>query len=223
VISRPHNATGPPLALLVLILLLALGSVGVGYGLWSRTLTVEGTVRTGAVDARWKLRPCFEFYPWPDGTNAGEVEGKNVGSTKLDYLRDEAGNVLDDQVLVLTIENGYPSYAVECQIHFVVEGTIPVYVRGIRLSPGPQLTGCEPVVFLPGDESPYTLECDQLSVVWFDGLGDQLHPGWEVASSLAMHVEQPAAQDSRYRLELALCLGQWNEGATAEECFAASP
>ena len=58
-ISRTHNATGPPLALLILILLLALASVGVGYGLWARTLTIEGTVETGKVDAKWKFPGCF--------------------------------------------------------------------------------------------------------------------------------------------------------------------
>lgn len=40
-----------PALLLVLALLLALSSLGLGYGLWSKTLTIDGTVNTGKMHA----------------------------------------------------------------------------------------------------------------------------------------------------------------------------
>jgi hypothetical protein len=218
VISRPHNAAGPPLALLVLILLLALGSVGVGYGLWARTLTIEGTVETGKVDAKWSFTHCDEFYPWPGGGNEGEVEGKDVGSFTLDYLRDENGNVVDDQVLVFTIENGYPSYAVDCEVEFLVEGTIPVKVRATTIVPGPGLTDCTVV----GNQTK-TMTCDELTVIFIDNLGSQFDPPDGGASSVKVHVEQPAEQDTPYTFSVKVCMAQWNEHATADECFAAAP
>jgi len=217
VIARKH-ATGPPLALLVLILLLGLATVGVGYGLWAKTLNIEGTVETGKVDARWAFTHCNEFYPWPAGGNWGEVEGKEVGSFSLDYLRDQAGNVLDDQILVFTIENGYPSYAVDCEVEFDVEGSIPVIVRGTSIVPGPGLSHCT----LTGNQTK-TLTCDQITVVFIDNLGSQFDPPDGGASSLKVHVEQPAAQDETYTFTVQVCFAQWNEEATAEECFAEAP
>ena len=217
-IPRTHNATGPPLALLALILLFGLGSVGVGYGLWAKTLTIEGTVETGKVDARWSFTHCDEFYPWPGGGNEGEVEGKDVGSVTLVYLRDEAGTILDDQVLVLTIKNGYPSYAVDCEVEFVVEGTIPVIIRGTRIVPGQGLNHCSAA----GNQTK-TMNCDEVTVIFIDNLGGQFHPGDGGASSLKVHVEQPAEQDETYSFSVDVCMAQWNEEATAADCFAAAP
>jgi len=40
-----------PITTVLLILALALATVGVGYGLWSKVLTIDGTVFTGEVNA----------------------------------------------------------------------------------------------------------------------------------------------------------------------------
>jgi hypothetical protein len=211
-----HDSTGPPPAALILILLLALGSLGVGFGLWSKTLTIEGSVHTGEVDARWTGASCTEFHTWPDlpssPADQGELLGKDVGDWDISV------DPQDDQILHFTIWNGYPSYAVDCQVHFEVEGTIPVIVRGTAIWPGPELTNCT----LSGSNNK-TLVCDQLTVIFTDNLGSQLHPGDEAASSLTVHVEQPAQENDLYTFDVGVCMAQWNEGATAAECFAAAP
>jgi hypothetical protein len=211
-----HDSTGPPLAALILILLLALGSLGVGYGLWSKTLTIVGKVETGEVDARWKGASCTEFHTWPSlpssPADQGELLGKDVGAWNVEVDPD------DDQILHFTILNGYPSYAVDCQVHFEVQGSIPVIVRGTAVWPGQGLTNCT----LTGSNSK-TLACDELTVVFTDNLGSQLHPEDEAASSLTVHVEQPADENSLYTFDVGVCMAQWNEGATAAECFAAAP
>lgn len=196
-----------------LLLVCAAAALGVGYGLWSKSLLILGTVDTGKVDARWTLATCSEFFPWPAGGNAGEVEGKDVGwtTTQIDPI--------DPQILHVTIHNGYPSYAVDCQVHFTNSGTIPVFMRGTTLTPvSDNLTNCT----LTGNQSK-TLACDQLTVKFVDNIGAQFDPGDELASSLVVHVEQPADELATYTFSVGVCMAQWNEPATAAQCFGAAP
>jgi hypothetical protein len=210
--SKKHKRIKPSV-ILVTMLVLALAAMSTAYGLWSKTLIIEGTVNTGKVDAKWTLVTCTEFYPWPDGGFTGEFEGKDVGWTTAVI------DSVDDQIMHVTVHNGYPSYAVDCQVHFENDGTIPVIVRGTTIVPvSGNLTNCT----LTGFNSK-TLECDQLTVVFVDNLSTQLHPGDRAASSLTLHVEQPADQDSTYKFDVLVCMAQWNEAPNAAECFAASP
>lgn len=202
---------------LVLVLLLALAGLGVAYGLWSKTLTIAGTVNTGDVDAEWTGAICVDFFHWPfppEGT--GEVGGKDVGSTTA---------VIDSenpQILHFTIDNGYPSYAVDCEVEYGNTGTIPWIVRGTTIVPvSPNLTNC--TLIFTGVGQTKTLRCDQLTVVYVNNIGAQVDPGDVVASSLRAHVEQAAEEETTYEFEVVVCVGQWNEPATFGECIAAAP
>lgn len=205
-----------PIGALVLAVIVGLGGVGLSYGLWSQVLTIQGTVHTGEVDARWLYAGCFEFNSWPafptQPGDYGEVEGKEVGWWSV--LVDPA----DDHILRFAIHNGYPSYAVDCEVHFEVQGTIPVIMRGMQVVPGAGLSDC--TVEETPDGSEQTLRCDELTVVFTDNQGVQLHPGGHAASSLTAHVEQAAAENQGYEFGVLLCMAQWNEEATAAECFA---
>lgn len=203
------------LFMVFLLMLLALTTMGIAYGLWAETLVINGTVNTGEVDARWIMQGtgCFEFYPWPGGGNFGEYEDKDVGQWNIGI------DSVDDRILYITVENGYPSYAVDCSLKFEVEGTIPVYGRGTTVAPvSPNLTNC-----LLSGNSQKTLACDEMTVIFTDNIGVQLHPGDIAASNVMFHIEQPAAELATYEFAVGVCLGQWNEGATADECFAAAP
>jgi hypothetical protein len=215
-----NNVTlrAPPLTLLLLVVLIALASLGIVYGLWSETLFIDGTATTGEVDARWTSMICNEFHTWPrlpqTQEDEGEFKGKNVGSYR--YLID--GN--DDRIFHFRIDNGYPSYAVDCQVHFQVEGTVPIIVRGVSIAEvSDNLSNCELV-----NGQQITLTCDQLTVMFTTGyVGAQIHPDDTAAGSLTVHVEQPAKEGAEYEFEVKACVAQWNEAPTAEECFAAAP
>jgi hypothetical protein len=202
-----------PIILVAAVLLIALATLGVGYGLWSKTLTIKGTVNTGEIDARWVEVNCAEFYPWPEGGNPGEVEGKDVGYTEAWIDPD------NNQILHIIVTNAYPSYAVDCQVHFWIDGTIPVILRGTKIvAISDNLTGC----VLTGNQVKI-LSCDQMTIEFWDGIGTQIDPPDGGANSLRLHVEQLADQDTEYRFDVGVCFAQWNESANAEQCFAAAP
>jgi len=199
-----------PALLLAVLLVLALASLGLGYGLWSKTLTIDGTVETGSVDAVWFYASCTE------------TEDKPVGEFTVEP------DPLDQEILLVTIGNGYPSYYLDCEVHFANSGSMPLKIRAVSLpSPNP---------------------APDVTVTLIDGIGAQLEPcgftpRWDThpldvpaecqqASSLLLHIEQEADQNAgrgqvgdplAYQFGFKICLAQWNESPTAAECFAAAP
>lgn len=178
---------------LFLVLVGLLGALAVGYGLWSKTLTVEGTVHTGDFDADWDwatvsdngLDPCTNLNP-----NGCNYPRKDVGSCEV------AG--VGSQELTITIENAYPSY--ECTITAAVTntGTIPfnVLVNGGTSDPELDII-CEPP-------------------------SGQVDPGQEREGWCWVHVTQEAKERSEYTASATLCVAQWNESPTFDECVASA-
>ncbi len=192
--------------------MLALGAVAIAYGFWSGTLTIMGTVDTGAVDARWATAICQEFHTWPrlpsGPGDLGEAEGKDVGSVSATIDETNPG------LLHVLVENGYPSYAADCEVEYVNDGSVPWVIAGIAVEPvSSNLTGCA----LSGRQS-RTLSCNELTVVFVDGIGSEIFPGDLVASSLRVHVEQAAQQGTEYRFIVRVCVGPANEQPSPGDC-----
>ena len=184
---------------LFLVLIGALALLAVGWGLWSKTLTVEGTVATGDFNAQWTDvstddppgdqdgDPCTNRNP-----NECEYPPKNVGSCEAWVDED------DDQLLHVRIRNAYPSY--ECTIAASVEntGTIPFNILVDGSSADEELDiQCEPP----------------------EG---QVDPDDSVQGECWVHVRQEAKERSTYEASATLCVAQWNEDPTIEECLAAA-
>ena len=104
-----------PLGVLVMLLVLALASLGIGYGLWSKILHINGTVATGNVDVELSLGKF--------GDNETE---KDVGDCKAELLTLPPAE--QPNKIRVTVTNAYPSY--ECWVTFDVhqKGSIPVLV-----------------------------------------------------------------------------------------------
>jgi predicted ribosomally synthesized peptide with SipW-like signal peptide len=198
-------------ALLLVLVVVALAGAGVVYAHWTDTLELDAQVNTGSVQMGWTGGICSEFFswPWPPEGN-GEWGGVDVGSTAI--------RILDPHTLGLTITNGYPSYSVDCEIESTNTGSVPVIIRGWRFTPGAGLEGCTTQTFGTGS---VVATCRELTVQLIDNLGVQVDPGdpLGVASSLRVHVEQPAEQNAIFGFELEMCVTNWNEPATAAECF----
>lgn len=203
-----------PVGLAVLVVLISLALVGVVYAHWTDQLQVTGTVNTGTLSAEWLGAGCFEFYPWRGTFPSypfyyGEVEGKNVGSFSASV------DPLDPSILNFTLTNAYPSYAVDCEVHYKNSGTIPWIMRGNTIEAvTSNLTGC----VLTGIQDK-KLKCDQLTVIFNDGIGSQVHPNEGGASSLIVHVEQPAAMGATYQFRVRMCMSNWNESMTGDACL----
>lgn len=180
------------ITLLVLLLVFAVASIGIGYALWGKTLNIDGSVNTGTVNAEWVSCLCNDLGNDPN--QDGTVKDKDVGSTTC------AIDGVDPQILHFTVDNGYPSYFVDCQVEFQNTGTIPVVVKPFTL---------RAIDYTPA--SAKDADDGQLWVEFVDGVGAQVDPGVKQAGSLKIHVEQSAAQDHAYHLEVEIPLNQWNE------------
>jgi len=193
---------------LAILLLLALASLGLGYGLWAKTLTIDGTVETASVDAVWFYASCTE------------TEDKPVGEFAV------APDPNDQEILLVTLDNVYPSYYLDCQVHFANNGSMPLKIRGVSgpvPNPAPDVT----VTFIDGIGA--QLEPCGLTPAW--GTHPSLVPtNCQQASSLLLHIEQTADQNAgrglgyplAYEFGFKICLAQWNEPATAAACFVAA-
>lgn len=185
---------------LFLALIGALALLAVGWGLWSKTLKVEGTVTTGDFNAQWtevstndpsgeepSPDPCTQLNP-----NKCDYPPKDVGS--CDAWVDEQ----NDQLLHVQIENAYPSY--ECTITASVlnSGTIPFNILVDGYGSAPELDViCEPP----------------------EG---QVDPGQTAQGACWVHVKQEAKERSTYEASATLCVAQWNENPSIEDCLAAA-
>lgn len=184
------------------------------YAHWTDQLQVTGTVQTGTLRAQWQGAGCFEFYPWRGTFPSypfyyGEVEGKDVGGFSVSV------DPLDSSILNFTLTNAYPSYAVDCEVHYFNSGTIPWIMRGNTIEKvSDNLTNCT----LIGTQKK-TYKCDQLTVIFADGIGTQTEPGDEGASSLIVHIEQPAAMGATYQFRVRMCMSNWNESMTGDACL----
>jgi hypothetical protein len=106
-----------------MVLVGMLSALGVGYALWSGTLYINGTVKTGNVDAEMTLGPVTD------------IETKDVGECTA-ALVDLNADTQPEKIAV-TITNGYPSYT--CKVDFDIhsKGTIPIHVHSPKLTVDP--------------------------------------------------------------------------------------
>jgi predicted ribosomally synthesized peptide with SipW-like signal peptide len=176
-------------------LVLALGGLGVGYALWSDTVTVSGPVSTGVVRLGFTnvysdipsqcgedpniVYGDWEFTGWvytpgavscPPEYNFGDIhaveECKNVGKVKIGRI--DANDDGCYELLSVNITDAYPYYCAWISCHVVNCGTIPV-----RLYP----------VVLP------IIQDNGILIKWGDSYGAQIEP--EEDAELSFYVCNP--------------------------------
>ena len=96
------------IGLICLALVLALGTIGVGYALWSDTLFLEGTVGTGNIGLEWS-----QDIPYDD-----EAPDKDVSWATC---------IIIDDTLYIDIFNAYPSITYTIPIDLHGTGSVPVH------------------------------------------------------------------------------------------------
>jgi hypothetical protein len=209
-----------PITTVLLILALALATVGVGYGLWSKVLTIEGTVYTGEVNAQLSIEEIDKGDASLVADNGidedNEVEGKHIGRCLVELVSASPPDLdnLGPQLMRITIENGYPSYS--CFVNFNVQniGSIPIKVDQPKLY-GVNTQALD-VDFLTGNigtEGCYYNEVNGSAVppVY---VHPQLEPKEMTFCTIWVHVRQDAEQASRYTFLAKIMTHQWNEYPT---------
>jgi len=223
------------IGLLSLALVLALGTLGVGYAMWSDTLVIKGDVTTGQVSVRIDSQYDNDINPLEDPCEAGfwDVTGtspewvgnrytKNVAQTTSTY------DQIDGNWGKIIITNGYPSYwgSVIWDVHN--DGTIPVKLWSANLTEisfggTPVWTG-QMVLKIgkryyvdadtqtvdkklnAGDDFSFILSCHNCTQIDPAASGDVGY------IDVTVHVEQDAQQKSEYDFTIGFVFAQWNEG-----------
>lgn len=171
------------LALICLALVISLGGLGVGYAMWSDTVTISGPVTTGTADVCVKDVSSNEAIPGnadPQCLIGDNSEGKDVA-----YVSYE---IIDCDEVRFTVHNAYPYYSVISHFTVCNQGTIPVRWQQ------PMLTDYDPTV---------------MTLSAWDG--SQLEPGDCNDFTFQVCFLQPAQQNATYSFTIQVKYVQWNE------------
>jgi hypothetical protein len=207
------------LGLISLAMVLALGTLGVGYAHWSDTVyinqTVEtGTVKIGIIKAGVTLEQekdvatvqPLEFLepvaPWPYDTPVGAE----------DFAYNKVAVILD---------NAYPSLWADIAIYVGCVGSVPVHLTGLNIydpsgeltfewvDPPPHAANPSGFFYVTGDPD----KVEIINVVIGNLIHEpptQLHEGeWDKAD-LLFHIKQPAKQNHTYTFEFEITATQYN-------------
>jgi len=178
---------------LFLIPMIALSLVGASYALWSKTITLDGTVQTGIVDKKIVSVFCSDT-----GIDPGYTKDVASCTAEIGIGGDSASFILD---------NTYPSYNIDVTFKEKNVGTIPVKINDVLLT----LSGPGGTVSIICMGLPCDLVTPEMEVHYDDNFGVQIDPGVTVANSVNMHVRQGAVQGSSYALTVKERAVQWNE------------
>ncbi len=219
------------IGLLCLALVLALGTMGVGYSMWYQTVYINGQVNTGNVCVQWanasNLDPCpcpatspgMSYYTGSldPNFNVAAITGDPGGWPYAPagnypyYITDKnvactSVDGIGTKTLTVTIYNGYPLYYNDLEVHFINCGTIPVKLTNIQITP---------LNFTNADSPWDPTNGGQVWVSVTDGIGTQLEPNDQKAASLIFVVQESAAQGltgtSAYQFTITWTVTQWNE------------
>lgn len=114
-----------PLGLLAILLIVLLAGVGVAYGLWSETLTIDGTVNTGEVNVKFGDVNIKEGVAVNGKLTIPEPSEK-ANAANCSYEIKGAGT--DSETLVITTEGAYPSWHCFVTYEVVSTGNVPVHI-----------------------------------------------------------------------------------------------
>lgn len=193
------------IGLLCLALVLALGTLGVGYAAWIDTIYIEGTVTTGSLC--WIFADC-DLMDEDQPTNpGGDYPTATPDPTCNDGFEFEPGegyfwdldkNVgwgaqnisADGKILTVTLNNTYPSYFNELTFYVYNCGTIPLKVDHVVINGQNYTSGVPYIPFDFNSDGEYDFEIE-----WKNNWGAQIEPGGPSPEfSFWMHVLQPCPQ-----------------------------
>lgn len=214
-----------PIGMGFMVLMIALAALGVGYGLWSQRLFIQGRVNTGEVSA--VLHGAFtddDGHVNDPNLDSGDVGGcatfAEVASScdpadggpdlklrrDLDVGRCEAEISPDGITATITAQEAYPGYFCTAWLVLNNNGMLPVKIAGISVNEMP---------FAPEQPTSMDLDSDQLVdiAIRLGGIQicQQLDPNGALLMDLQQAIQADAPQQSELAYTVQVQLVQWNE------------
>jgi hypothetical protein len=218
-----------------LALVLALGGLGVGYAMWSDTVTVTTNMATGSVGIEITGQLMTDddapppYYPTatPDYTCRNAFAGPapyfwEMGDNPL-YPDEVPKNVswgecsFKGDTMTAVLHDTYPSNFHEITLYVGNTGTVPVKIQETEVykwdvDQWVKIVTWDagyPTISIDMDNDPNDYELD---LHYGDNFGGQLEPGQGDAEiSYWIHTRQDAAQGATYKLKFVLLAVQYNE------------
>lgn len=198
-----------------LALLLALGTMGVGYAHWSDTVTISGTAETG------EFNDCFGWVvsnddgvpdgvidPGDNGLDPYEPQtaGSPCGREDMDVASTTALLEEDPHYMTVTLTHAYPCYYPTLFYSLKNDGTIPSQIVSITVDEevGDHITTPD----IP-DNIP-----ELFVTVTGIYIGQNIDPGEEVTGDLEIHVTLDAEECHTYAIRVTIITIPWNLGGT---------
>ncbi len=213
-----------PLGLLAILLIVLLAGVGVAYGLWYETLTIDGTVNTGEVNVKFGTVQIEEGVAvnW-DNLKDPIPEPKEKADAANCYA-EILNQGTDKETLQVTTKGAYPSWHCFVTYEVVSTGNVPVHIDkpGYKLVSGPgwmDLGISECKLFKAGNTTAEKeaacsetdlSKCPPPPTYW------QLHEDDKLQCKLTIHFnnyegEVPISEKSKYTFQYQIVAYQWNE------------
>jgi hypothetical protein len=116
IFERRKRRTVKKIGMICLVLVLALGVLGVGYARWAENLYIDGTVTTGDIGAEWSI----DGDPWDD-------EAKEISYGTIEIIGD---------TLYIDIYEAYPCVTYHFPIDIHCTGSVPIHLGAIQIDSG---------------------------------------------------------------------------------------
>lgn len=168
-------------------LILALGMSGLAYATWMETLIISGTVNTGTVDVSWS-----EVGSWDTDDYPYAPEGKDVSGIRC-WI-----DLKDPNLLHVEVTNAYPSIDYYNVVDIHCDGSIPVHLYEVFVSP------TDPAVQV---DISYWEDPDATIPAF---LPVQLHYCDTIYVLIHVHITQDALQNHIYTFDAQIQAVQWN-------------
>lgn len=203
--------------LICLALVLALGSLGVGYALWSDTAFLDVSVQTGNVEWEYLRPPISPGEPPRPPIVTQDDTGddpplflKDVANTTWLYIDSDSDGDFD--TLQITISNAYPGYTNHCAFWVHGKGSVPLHIEKVHFLVNDIVvetkTAIGGISFDLGDGA---IAGDDVYVYWGDNFGAQLHECDFADMSFDITILQPSPQGATMSFEIQLEAVQYNE------------
>ena len=224
------------IGLIGLTAILVMGLLGVGYAMWSDTVTIGGPVQTGSLNLSfdWVEPPDVDEYYFNDQGQLvpGEADNKSVGVPDAWYEDyEERGSKKGYETLKIEVKNAYPGYVVRTKFLLHNIGTVPLNVTSYSFNgtknelDGTWIYNLLYQAFDPGNPWDGALWEDlnkngavdnatDAEVINFritNGLPFQIDPCTTNKQELDLHFKQPLQQGKLYEFEVTINAEQWAE------------